>query len=192
MASELPAATSTASLTWLGWPLGALCLLGIVGLVYSIGGLMRVNNPTANSYSLPASQPIFRFALTQPGPYELACTRPGQWGNGFGVPSVELRLRQLATGTEDTLQTSNWHLMRRTNMSGETTLTIATFAIAMVGEYELLSPGADQFRPGDQLRIMPATGSQNLLLIVAVVLSGVATIGGFITSLIFGLSGRSH
>jgi hypothetical protein len=122
--------------------------------------------------------------------YELACTRPGQWGNGFGVPSVELQLRQLATGTKHTLQTSNWNLMRRTNMSGETTLTIVAFAIATAGEYELLNPGAAQFKPGDQLRIMPATGSQNLLLILAIVLSGVATIGGFITSLIFGLGGR--
>jgi hypothetical protein len=152
-------ATSANSLTWLAWPLGALCLVGIVGLVYSIGGLIRVNNPTANSYTLPASQPAFRFALTHPGNYELACTRPGQWGNGFGVPSVELQLRQLATGTKHTLQTSNWNLMRRTNMSGETTLTIVAFAIATAGEYELLNPGAAQFKPGDQLRIMPATGN---------------------------------
>jgi hypothetical protein len=189
-ASELPAASSTALPTWLAWPLGALCLLGIVGLVYSIGGLIRVNNPTANFYKLPASQSAFRFALTQPGSYELACTRTGQWGNGFVVPNVEMRLRQLATGTEQTLHTSNWNLVRRTNMSGETTLTIASFAVVAAGEYELRNPDAAQFKPGDQLRILPATGSQNLLLILAVVLSGVATIGGFIVGLIAALGGR--
>ena len=69
------------------------------------------------------------------------------------MPDVELRLRQLATGTEQTLQTSNWHLVQRTNLSGETTLTIATFTVAATGEYELFNPATSQFKPGDQLRI---------------------------------------
>ncbi|RZL13929.1 MAG: hypothetical protein EOO62_06825 [Hymenobacter sp.] len=190
ISAGLPATAATVLPTWLAWPLGALCVLGIVGLVYSIGGLIRVNNPTANFYKLPASQPAFRFTLTQAGDYELACTRTGQWGNGFVVPNVELRLRQLITGTEQTLRTSNWNFMRRTNMSGETTLTIASFAVAAAGEYELLNPVAAQFKPGDQFRILPTTGSKNLLLILAVVLSGVATLGGFIVGLIAALGGR--
>jgi len=177
--------------TWLAWPLGALCLLGIVGLVYSVGGLIRVNNPTKNVYKLPATQAALRFALTQPGRYELACTRAGRWGNGFLVPNVALRLRQLATGAEQTVHTSNWYLVQRTNLSGETTLTIATFTIASAGEYELRNPATDQFKPGDQLRILPATGSQNVRLILAVVLSSVAMLGGFIAGLIAALgSGR--
>jgi hypothetical protein len=186
-ASMLATNSSGVLPTWLAWPLGALCVLGIVGLVYSVGGLIRVNNPTANFYKLPASQPTFRFALTQPGHYELACTRAGRWGNEFIVPDVELRLRQLATGTEQILQTSNWHLVQRTNLSGETTLTIATFAIVAAGEYELLNPATSQFKLGDQLRILPATGGRNVLLILAVVLSGIAMLGGFIAGLIAAL-----
>ena len=189
MASTLATTNTGGMPTWLAWPLGALCLLGIVGLVYSIGGLIRVNNPTENFYKLPASQPTFRFALTRPGYYELACTRAGRWGNGFVVPDVELRLRRLATGTEQALQTSSWHLMQRTNMSGETTLTIATFAVQAAGEYELFNPATSQFKPDDQLRILPDTGNKNVLLILAVILSGIATLGGFIVGLIAALGG---
>jgi len=189
MASTLATTNAGTLPTWLAWPLGALCLLGTAGLVYSVGGLIRVNNPTANFYKLPASQPAFRFALTQPGRYELACTRSGRWGNEFVVPDVELRLRQLATGTEQTLQTSNWHLVQRTNLSGETTLTIATFTVAATGEYELFNPATSQFKPGDQLRILPATGGQNVGLILGVILSSVAMLGGFIAGLIAALGG---
>ena len=189
MTSILASAYSGALPTWLAWPLGALFLVGIVGLVYSIGGLIRVNNPAENFYKLPASQPLLRFFLTQPGRYELACTRAGRWGNEFVVPDVKLSLRQLATGTEQLLETSNWHLVQRTNMSGATTLTMTTFAITTAGEYELFNPGTDQFKPGDQLSILPTTGSQNVLLILAVVLSAVATLGGFIAGLIAALGG---
>jgi plastocyanin len=191
VASALTTPNAVGLPTWLAWPLGALCLLGIVGLVYSVGDLIRVNNPTENAYKLPASQAAFRFTLTQPGRYELACTRAGRWGNGFLVPDVALRLRQLATGTAQTVRTSNWHPVQRTSMSGETTLTMATFTITVAGEYELLNPATSQFKPGDQLRILPATGGQNVLLILAVVLSSVAMLGGFIAGLIAALgSGR--
>lgn len=185
--SELPAATPATLPTWLAWPLGGVFLLGIVGLVYSVGGLIRVNNPTANFYKLPAVQPVFRFAITEPGIYELACTRTGQWGHGFTVPNVVLHLRQLATGNVQTVHTTSWNLMRRTNMSGETTVAISSFSIVAAGDYELLNPDAAQFKPGDQLRILPATGGQNLLLILGVVVSGIATLGGFIVGLIAAL-----
>jgi hypothetical protein len=89
------------------------------------------------------------------------------------------------------LQTSSWHLVKRTNLSGETTLTMTTFTIAAAGECKLLNPATSQFKPGDQLRILPAIGAQSVLLILALVLASVAMLGGFIVGLIAALgSGR--
>lgn len=174
---------------WFALPFGLLFVLGLTGLTFAIGGLIRLYNPPENVFEQPAAAPVFRFALTRGGAYELACTRPGTWGNGFQVPDATLRLRQLPAGPEQLVRTSNWNFMRRSDLSGATTRTIGAFTAPGPGQYELLNPSAPAFGPHDRLRVLPATGARGPLLIVAVVASGVLTIGGFVAALIAGLGG---
>ena len=169
---------------WLAWPCGAAFLLGLYGLGRGIGWAMRLFSPAANSFTFPADQTAFRFTLTTAGSYELACTRPGRWGLKFSLPAAEIQVRRLPDGPIQRLQPSFWSVSSRTNLSGDTTQRIADFVANQPGEYELLNPGPARFQPGDQLRIMPATGGNTLLLILLLLVSGLATIGGFIVGLL--------
>ena len=168
---------------WLVLPFGLLFLLGIYGLVRGIGWAIRLFNPTANAFTIPASQPAFRFTLTKPGTYEIGCTRPNQY-SFFQLPDVALSVRALPAGREQWLRPSNWGRVKRTNMSGETTLQIDTFEVDATGEYELLNPNADQFKAGDKLAIMPNTGGKTVLLVLLLLVSGFATIGGMVLGIL--------
>ena len=158
--------------------------LGLVGLCFSIGGLLRLSNPTENFFQFPASQAAFRFQLSQAGPYDLRCTRAGRWGNGFEVPRLTLELRPLPAGPPQLIQTSNWNFMRQTTMSGETTVTIGGFEAPAPGEYELRNPDGQRFGPGDRLSIQPPSSGQTTLLILALIASAVLLLGGFIGGLL--------
>ena len=184
-AAASPSATVHSELPgWLVWPCTLLCLAGAVGLLYSVLQLVRLYDPPENAFKFSASQLVFRFALTQPGEYELACARPGQWDRYFTLPTATLALRQLPAGPELLVRASTWSLMKRTNLSGETTLRLGTFVAPAPGEYELRNPDAANFKPGDNLRLLPAAGLKGFLLILAILLSSFALIGGFILALL--------
>lgn len=176
-------------LGWL-WPSTLLLLLGMYGLARATGWAMRMFNPTKNAFTIPASQQEFRFVLTKRGTYEIGCVRPNQFSY-FQVPKVKLLVRQLPVGSEQEqwLHAGGAGWVKRTNMSGETTMRIGTFEAYERGEYELLNPGAEQFKSGDKLSIMPSTGFRMVLLILLFIVSGFATIGGLVLS-ILALAGR--
>ncbi|MDO7875943.1 hypothetical protein Q5H93_14460 [Hymenobacter sp. ASUV-10] len=144
-------------------------------------------NPTENAFTIPASQKEFRFVLTKRGTYEIGCTRPNQF-SFFQLPEIALLVRLLPGGREQWLRPSSLGWVKRTNMSGETTMRISTFEADEQGEYELLNPDAEQFKPGDKLSIMPNTGFRTVLLVLALIASGFATIGGLVLG-ILGLAG---
>lgn len=158
--------------------------LGIYGLVRGIGWAIRLFNPTENAFTIPASQKEFRFALTKRGTYEIGCVRPNQF-SFFQLPKIALLVRLLPGGYRDQwLRPSNVGWVKRTNMSGETTMRIGTFKAAERGEYELLSTDAGQFKPGDKLSIMPSTGFRMVLLVLVLLVSGFATIGGLVLGIL--------
>ncbi|MBO2012943.1 hypothetical protein [Hymenobacter negativus] len=180
------AALSTASPAlspWLAIPLFALSLLGMMGLFYSIRGVLRLSNPAENAFAFPAAQPAFRFTLTRPGRYEVGCTRPGRWGRLFTLPSVVLEVQALPAGAVQRLTPPSWGYVKRSNMSGDTTLRFDTFQALAPGAYELRNPGAAQFEPADQLRVLPAAGVKLVLFIIACAFSGLVMLVGGIMGL---------
>ena len=174
---------------WVAWPCGAAFVSGIYGLGRAICLATRLFDPSANAYSLPASQETFRFPLTAAGTYELVCTRPGKWGRYFTLPDVTLQVRRLPDGPVQRLQPSFWNWAKRSDMEGNTTQRIADFVADVPGEYELLNPYPTQFHLGDKLRIMPSTAYKTLPLVLLFLVSGLATIGGFVVGLIAGIGG---
>lgn len=169
---------------WLTLLLALAFVLGLVGLCFSVGGLLRMANPTENYFRFEANLAAFQFRLTQPGPYDLRCTRTGRWGNGFEVPQLALRLRPLPAGPTQLIQTSSWNFVRRADLSGETTVTIGRFVVPVAGEYELLNPNGHAFQPGDQLSIQPPSAAQSMGYILAIIGSAILLLGGFIGGLI--------
>lgn len=170
--------------SWLAFPLLALSLLGMVGLFYSIRGLVRLFNPAENAFTFPATQLVFRFALTRPGSYEVGCTRPGRWGRFFTLPPVEMEVQALPASAVQRLTPPRWSRAERTNLNGDTTLRFDSFEAATPGEYELRNPGAAQFMPNDQLRIIPNAGLKTGLFILAIIASAFALLGGGIVGLL--------
>ncbi|MBO2007901.1 hypothetical protein [Hymenobacter negativus] len=183
---------SAALPVWLAWPCGAAFLLGIYGLGRGIGWATRLFSPEANAFAFPAAQDVFRFTLTAAGAYELSCTRPGRWGTWFTIPDVEIRVRRLPDGPVQRLQPSFWNWSKRTNMDGDTTQRIADFVADLPGEYELINPYTTQFLLGDKLRILPSTSGKTLPLVLLLLVSGLATISGFVVGLIAGIGGLTH
>jgi hypothetical protein len=172
------------------WPCGVAFILGIYGLGRGIGWAMRLYDPAANVFKLPAAQETFRFALTAAGAYEVACTRSSQWGRPFALPPAVLEVRRLPDGPVQRLEPSFWNLgARRTNMDGHTTQRIADFTADAPAEYELRNLTPTQFQLGDQLRIQPSTAGKMLPLILLLLVSGLATIGGLVVGLIAALGG---
>lgn len=168
----------------MAWPLGLLSLAGLVSLCLSIAGLVRLFDPASNAFTVLATQEVFRFTLTKPGAYEIGCTRPGRWGNGFQLPAATLEVRPLPTGPRQEIAASSWHFMKRSNMSGETTLRFGGFTAPGPGEYELRNFDATLFKPGDRLRILPDPGLKPVLFILALVASGFALVGGLVLACI--------
>lgn len=166
---------------WWVWPSTLLLILGIYGLARATGWAMRMFNPTKNAFVIPATQKEFRFVLTKRGNYEIGCVRPNQFSY-FQVPKTTLLVRQLPAGQglEQRIYSGGAGWVKRTNMSGETTMRIGSFTADERGEYELLNPDAEQFKPGDKLSIMPDTGFRMVLLILLFIVSGFATIGGLV------------
>ena len=185
----MPAATLP---VWVAWPCGAAFVLGIYGLGRAIGWATRLFDPPANAFAFPAAEATFRFTLTAAGSYELVCTRRGRWGHYFTIPDVEIRVRRLPGGPVQRLQPSFWNWAKRTNMEGDTTQRIADFVADVPGEYELKNPYTTQFHPGDKLRIMPSTAGKTLPLVLLLLVSGMATIGGFVVGLIAGIGGLTR
>jgi hypothetical protein len=177
---------------WLALPLGLLGLLSSVGLLKSIIALSELYNPSENFYALAASQPAFRFQLTRPGTYEVAGARPGQLnGRVVDLPAVRLCVRQLATGHEQHFGTGSGGPRFASDLGGDPAATIGTFVALAPGEYELLNPDAANFRPTDRLRILPTTAGKSFLLILALLFTGIGTLGGFIGALLAGLGPRA-
>jgi hypothetical protein len=177
---------------WVAWPCGAAFGLGIYGLGRAIGWATRLFDPPANYFSLSADEVVFRFPLTAAGAYEVSCTRPGKWGRYFALPDVTLQVRRLPDGPVQYLQPSFWNWAKRADMDGNTTQRIADFVADVPGEYELRNPYTSQFPLGDKLRIMPSTAGKTLPLVLLFLLSGLATIGGFVVGLIAGIGGLTH
>ena len=177
---------------WLVWPCGAAFVLGIYGLGRAIGWATRLFDPPANYFSLSADQVVFRFPLTAAGTYEVSCTRPGKWGRYFALPDVTLQVRRLPDGPVQYLQPGFWNWAKRADMEGNTTQRIADFVADVPGEYELRNPYTSQFPLGDKLRIMPSTAYKTLPLVLLFLVSGLATIGGFVVGLIAGIGGLQH
>ncbi len=148
----------------------------------------RLYNPASNSFMLSAAQDVCTFTLNAASTYEVSCTRPGQWGRPFALPEVELQIRRLPDGVVQRLQPSFWNWSRRTSMEGATTQRIADFVAYTPGEYELHNLHVARFQAGDQLRILPSTGGTTLPLILLFLVSGLATIGGFILGMIIGIN----
>ena len=187
----MPAATFTLPV-WVAWPCRAVFVLGIYRLGRAIGWATRLFDPPANVFAFSAAEATFRFTLTAAGPYELVCTRSGKRGRYFTMPDVEIQMRRLPDGSMQRLQPSFWNWAKRTNMEGDTTQRIADFVADVPGEYELSNPYPTQFSPGDQLRIMPSTAGKTLPLVLLFLVSGMATIGGFIVGLIAGIGGLTR
>jgi hypothetical protein len=167
-------------------------VLGIYGLGRAIGWATRLFDPSANAFAFPAALVTFRFTLTAAVPYELVCTRPSRWGNYFTIPNVEIQVRRLPDGLAQRLRPSFWNWDKRTDMEGNTTQRFADFVADAPGEYELSNPSASQFNSSDKLHIMPSTAGKTLPLVLLFLVSGIATIGGFIVGLIAGLGGLAH
>ena len=177
---------------WWGVPLGLLSLVSSVGLLKSVIAVSELYNPSENFYALPASQTVFRFQLTRAGGYEVAGARPGQLnGRVVDLPAVRLCVRQLATGHEQHFGTGSGGPHSASDLGGDPAATIGTFLALAPGEDELLNPDAARVRPTDRLRILPATGEKSFLLILAILFTGICTLGGFIGGLIVGLGHRT-
>jgi len=181
----MPAADSVQLPLWLVWPSTLVMSLGLYGLVRGVGWAIRMFNPTENAFTIPASQGEFRFVLTRRGTYEIGCVRPNQF-SVFQLPKIKLLVRRLpgGRGQEQWLYPSSFGWAKRTNMSGETTMRIGTFEVHEHGEYELLNPDAAQFKSGDKLSILPSTGFRTVLLVLLLILSGFAAIGGLVMSIL--------
>jgi hypothetical protein len=178
------AAASPGWSRWMAIPCFALSLLGMMGIFYSVRGLIRLFDPAENAFTFSAAQPVFRFALTRPGQYEVGCTRSGRWGRLFTLPAVTLEVQALPAGYVQRLTPPSWGHTKRSDMSGNTTLRFDTFRADAPGEYELRNPGTAQFEPGNQLRIIPAAGLKMVLFILATCLCALAMLGGGITGLL--------
>ena len=173
---------------WLAVPCGVACLLGFYGLIRAMNWADRLYNPAGDNFTLSAAQDVFLFTLSAASTYEVSCARPGQWGRPFALPEVELQVRRLPDGVVQRLQPSFWNWSRRTDMEGKTTQRIADFVAYTPGDYELRNPYTARFQAGDQLRILPSTGGTMLPLNLLFLISGLATIGGFVLGMIIGIN----
>lgn len=95
-------------------------------------------------------------------------------------------MQELSAGTEQLVTSGGWNFMKRTDLSGATTLRMGNFQAAAPGHYRLRNPAAHLFKGGDKLRILPATGIRGFRLLFAILGSAFAMIGGLILCLIVG------
>ncbi|PJJ60279.1 hypothetical protein [Hymenobacter chitinivorans] len=158
-----------------------LFLVGLYFLLKSIGRTIALYSQ--NQLEVDATQVSFDLALPRAGTYEIA-TKRSQFA---GLAPTDTPFEVVLKGTNQRLPVrplTNLMNFKRVNMAGERITAVAEFTAPGAAEVELRSPQAHRFRPQDRLIIMPSTAGQGLGLILAIVLAGLATIGGFVASLI--------
>jgi hypothetical protein len=159
-----------------------LFLAGLYFLIKSIGRTIALYSQ--NAIEVDATQESFVLPLPKAGEYEIATKR----SQLAGLAPTDAHFEVVLKSTGQSLpvrRLSNLMNFKRVNMSGERITAVAVFTLPGAAEVELRSREAHGFRPKDRLVIMPSTEGQGLGLILAIVLSGLATIGGLITSIIF-------
>ncbi|UOQ70753.1 hypothetical protein [Hymenobacter cellulosilyticus] len=159
-----------------------LFVMGLYFLIRSIGRTIALYSQ--NQIEVDATQASFQLTLPKAGEYEIA-TKRNQF-DGLAPQQVAFTLREKSSGqllpVRNLLNLMNF---KRVNMSGERITAIAEFTAPAATEVELQNPEIEKFQAKDRLIIMPKTGGQGILLIFAMLLSGIATIGGLIASCIF-------
>jgi len=136
-----------------------------------------------NQIEVDATKESFVLTLSKPGAYELAVRR----SQFAAFPATDAHFRLIEKGTGVSIASRNVYSalsVKRKNMSGDVTVAIAEFTVPTATEVELHNIEAHKFRAKDRLIIMPRTGAEGVLLIFAIVLSGIATISGLISSII--------
>ncbi|UOQ51515.1 hypothetical protein [Hymenobacter cellulosivorans] len=155
---------------------------GLYFLILSIGRTIALYSQ--NQLEVDATQEAFVLTLPQAGEYEIA-TKRSQFA-GLAPSDTPFEVVVKSTGQRlPVRRLYNLMNVKRINMSGERITAVATFTMPTAAEIELRSPQAHTFQPKDRLLIMPSTEGKALGLILAMVFSGIATIGGLIASIIF-------
>ncbi|EKD42093.1 MAG: hypothetical protein ACD_73C00333G0004 [uncultured bacterium] len=157
---------------------------GILGLFFLIKSILRTvalyNNP--NSVEFFTLLPSLTFEIKQIGMYEIAVKCP-YW---FAMlpTGIKFRLVNLKTNTEiPIVQKLNFFSQRR-NMSGDRIFPISEFNVLETGNYQLQNFNTEKFKEKDKFLITPKTGLKGLLLILAIVFSGIFFIGGMVMAVL--------
>lgn len=155
-----------------------LFLAGLWFLIRSIGRIIEIYG--GKKIMLPLDKPLPHFQLSEPGEYEIAYRRPAFLGI---IPtSVQYQLISVPDGKHFEVTHVVNHLGSRKDMTGSRVVPVAEFTIDATGIYHLTVGQLGEIKKGDGLIIMKKTGSKGFLMIFAIIISAIATIGGLVLS----------
>ncbi|MEJ7736686.1 MAG: hypothetical protein WKF97_04595 [Chitinophagaceae bacterium] len=156
-------------------------IVGLIGLVKSVSRMLAVyNNP--HRVECSAREHLNIVTLNQPGMYEIAVKRPYLLGPISG--SAFFRLVDLDNNLEIPVEQNLNLLGQRKNMSGDRIVPISQFNINKTGSYQLHNSNPEKYKDRDRFVITPQTGHKGIVLVFAIVGSGILFIGGAVMLLI--------
>lgn len=157
-----------------------LFIAGLWFLIRSIGRIIEIYG--GKKITLPLGQPLPGFQLSEPGDYEIAYRRSALLG--VMPTKVIYKLTSLHDGKHFEAANVINHLGSRKDMSGSRVVPVAEFSINTPGTYQLTVEELPEIKNGDGLIIMKKTGSKGFVMIFAIIISAIATIGGLVLSVL--------
>lgn len=155
-----------------------LFIAGLWMLIRSIGRIIEIYG--GKKITLPLDRPLPEFQLSEPGEYEIAYRRPAI----LGIMPTRVLYKLTSLPDRKHFEAANVinHLGSRKDMTGSRVVPVAEFSITSAGTYRLTVEHLPEIKKGDGLIIMKKTGSKGFLMIFAIVISAIATIGGLVLS----------
>lgn len=155
-------------------------IAGLWFLIRSIGRIIEIYG--GKKVTLALDRPLPDFQLSEPGEYEIAYRRPALLG--IMPTKVLYKLVSLPDGRHFEVTNVINHLGSRKDMTGSRIVPVAEFSISNTGTYRLIIEQLPEIKKGDGLIIMKKTGSKGFLMIFAIIVSAIATIGGLVMSIL--------
>ncbi|SKB74246.1 hypothetical protein [Dyadobacter psychrophilus] len=158
----------------------ALFLTGVYFLIKSIGRIVQVY--AGPKIEFPARTGSSQLKIDQSGDYEIAYKRPSL--TGVIPTNCEFKLTEDADQRELKVISSVNLLGMRKDMSGNRVVPVASFKIERPGTYTLCTTESAGFKEGDKLLITTKSGTKGFWAILAIAISGIATIAGLVLSIL--------
>ncbi|SDD74410.1 hypothetical protein SAMN04487996_10291 [Dyadobacter soli] len=157
-----------------------LFIAGLWFLIRSIGRIIEIYG--GKKVTLPLDRPLPEFHLSEPGEYEIAYRRPAILG--IMPTKVLYTLVSVPDGKHFTVTNVVNIFGSRKDMTSSRVVPVAEFSIDAAGAYQLSVAQLPEIKNGDGLVIMKKTGGKGFVMIFAILISAIATIGGLVMSIL--------